>query len=310
MDFLLFQEKIKEFFVFLEAEKNVSAHTLRAYHLDLVQLQRFWEKLEHTNNQAYQLRHVIERFLINLYHNKADKTTIARKLSCIQSFERFLLRHNIILDLKLQRPRLDKKLPVYLSIDELFYLLDTIKISEIPSQFPYRDRAILELLYATGIRCSELVMIKLQDIDMHQKIIKIQGKGNKERIVLFGSKAQERLQDYLLKERPQPFDAQEPLFLNFRDQMLTSRSVQRILAMFRMFLKIPRSITPHKIRHSFATHLLNEGADLRLIQELLGHKSISSTEKYVHLSTTQLAQVCDATHPLKTLAKTKNKCHK
>ncbi len=196
------------------------------------------------------------------------------------------------------RPRLDKKLPVYLSIEEVTHLLDTIAEEELPSQRPYRDKAIFELMYATGVRCSELVNIHMGDIDFTNKTIRIFGKGSRERIVLFGERAKERVMSYLEKERPRVKSQRNVLFLNFRNEPLTARSVQRIFEMFRTFLKISRPITPHKIRHSFATHLLNKGVDLRIVQELLGHKSLSSTEKYTHVSLDELAQTCNAAHPL------------
>ena len=205
--------------------------------------------------------------------------------------------------LKLKRPRIDKKLPVYFSVDEIFHLLDSIKNEELPTRHPIRDKAIFELLYATGVRCSELVNICIKDIDMESKVIRIIGKGKKERLVLFGIKAQEKIVEYFHKERPVVEHQHEPLFLNYRYGKLTSRSVQRIIKMFRLFLRIERPLTPHKLRHSFATHLLNQGADLRAVQELLGHKTLSSTEKYTHVSLENLARLCDSIHPINAMLK-------
>jgi integrase/recombinase XerC len=159
------------------------------------------------------------------------------------------------------------------------------------------------LLYATGVRCSELVNICIADIDMDGKAIRIMGKGKKERMVLFGLKALEKIQAYCKYERPVVEDQNEPLFMNYRYGKLTSRSVQRIIKMFRAFLPIDRQLTPHKLRHSFATHLLNQGADLRAVQELLGHKTLSSTEKYTHVSLENLAQLCDNIHPINGMIK-------
>ena len=222
------------------------------------------------------------------------------KTSGSQSFQQFLKSVGIKLSLNVKSPRLDKKLPSTLSVDEIFYLLDSIKNEDLPTRFPLRDKAIFELIYATGIRCSELVEIKLSDIDFEHKAICVLGKGRKERMVLFGSKAEKSMQAYLKVERFLLIKQNERdfLFLNYVGGKLTSRSVQRIFEMFRKFLKIERKLTPHKIRHSFATHLLNQGVDLRMIQELLGHKTIATTEIYTQVSSAQLAKMCAEKHPL------------
>jgi site-specific recombinase XerD len=293
-----FKEKKDQFILFLTIEKHFSLHTQRAYETDLNQFIEFWQHLSVDEQKHLDLRTIIERYLVSLFYKKIDKSSIARKFSCFKSFERFLKSCGISLKLKLQRPRLDKKLPLYLSVDEVFYLLDTIAKTDLPTKRPERDKAIFELLYATGIRCSELIGIKFKHIDLTHKTIRIMGKGKKERIVLFGQKAKEQLVRYLEDERPQAQTLEEHLFLNYRNEPLTARSVQRILYMFRGFLKVERPITPHKLRHSFATHLVNQGVDLRVVQELLGHQSLSSTEKYTHVSLDDLARVCDAAHPL------------
>lgn len=302
---LEFKEKKNEFLLYLEVEKNFSANTTRAYTSDLEQFILFWEQLPTDSAQQLTIRQIIERYLMSLFYKKIDKSSIARKFSCFKSFERFLTTQGIKLNLKLKRPRVDKKLPVYLSVDEIFYLLDSIKDEELLSRTPSRDKAILELLYATGIRCSELTNIEIQDINMKEKTIRIKGKGNSERIVLFGQKAHEKIKIYCEKERSSVKTGDEKLFLNNRFEQLTARTIQRIVENFRKFLKIQRPITPHKIRHSFATHLLNQGADLRAIQELLGHKTLLSTEKYTHVSLEDLATMCEKIHPLNNGFKTK-----
>ena len=184
-----FQEKRDEFLTYLSVEKNLSVHTQRAYKLDIDQFIDFWHSLPPDDSKNLTCRQIIERFLISLFYKKIDKSSIARKFSCFKSFEKFLRTQGIKLDLKLTRPRLDKKLPIYLTVDEVFHLLDSVQDHELPTQRPLRDKAIFELMYATGIRCSELVNIKLSDIDLDNKTIRIIGKGNKERIVLFGNKA-------------------------------------------------------------------------------------------------------------------------
>lgn len=294
-----FKEKMNEFFIYLEVEKNLADHTMRAYNSDLKQFVTFWSELEDDEQEQLSVRQIIERYLIHLFYKKIDKSSIARKFSCFKSFERFLQTQGIELKLKLTRPRLDKKLPVYLSVDEIFHLLDTVSNEDLPSKFPLRDKTIFELFYATGIRCSELISINIADIDLDNKIIRIFGKGRKERIVLFGQKARERLIDYMTYERERVYSNNEPLFTNYRNERLTSRSIQRIFEMFRTFLKLDRHITPHKLRHSFATHMLNQGADLRIVQELLGHQTLSSTEKYTHVSLEDLSRLCNQVHPMR-----------
>jgi len=283
----------------MSVEKNLSANTTRAYDSDLRQFALFWNNLNIKDQKNLSFRQIVERFLVSLFYKKIDKSSIARKFSCFKSFERFLKTEGINLSLKLTRPRLDKKLPIYLSIDEIFHLLDKVENTNLPTKRPYRDKAIFELIYATGVRCSELVQIEIKDIDFTSKTIRIFGKGSKERIVLFGDKAKNRLLKYMHKERPRFYNETEKLFLNYRNEPLTSRSVQRVFEMFRKFLKIDKPITPHKIRHSFATHMLNKGVDLRVIQELLGHKTLTSTEKYTHICLEELSRICNNAHPIK-----------
>lgn len=299
-----FLEKKEAFLIHLDVERNLSAHTIRAYEGDLRAFADFWQtKTTEADRKELGFRQILERYLVSLYYAKIDKRSIARKYSTFTSFTKFLKTYGITIDLQLKRPRINKKLPVFLSIDEIFYLLDSIKPEELPSRSPLRDQAILELLYATGIRCSELVAIRIQDLNLQEKTILIQGKGNKERMVLFGKKAKNKVQEYLLKERLPVLKHEEALFINNRKGPLTTRTVQRIIEMFRKFLKIDKQLTPHKIRHSFATHLLNQGTDLRVVQELLGHKTISSTEKYTHVSLDDLTRMCNDIHPVKRMLK-------
>ena len=302
-----FLQKKDEYLIFLEVEKNLTTNTLRAYTGDLKQFVNFWTLIEKNEKISISLKQSIERFLVKLYHKKISKSSIARKLSCFKSFEKYILSDGIHLNLHLQRPKIDKKLPVFLTIDEIIHLLDNVKESDLSSKFPYRDKAILELLYATGARCSELISIRIKDINLNKKTILVYGKGRKERIVLFGSKAREKLENYMVKERQNIASTDDFLFLNHRGQPLTSRSVQRIIEAFRPFLKIDKEISPHKIRHSFATHLLNQGADIRIVQELLGHKNISTTEKYTHLTQEHLAELFDTIHPIHDMTKNKDR---
>lgn len=302
-----FINKKDEFVTYIELEKNFSSHTQKAYKNDLEQFILFWQMLSKKEDFDLTLKQVLERFFVALYNKNVAKSSIARKISCFQSFDKFLKKYGINLKLNLKRPRIDKKLPIYLSIDEVFYLLDTIENRLLPTKKPYRDKAIFELLYATGVRCSELVMIKIADIDFEHKLIRITGKGKKERLALFGEKAKNVLNAYITAERGSWSDTQERLFLNYRNEPLTTRSVQRIIEMFRSFLHIKRALTPHKLRHSFATHLLNQKTDLRVVQELLGHRTLASTEKYTHVTDYELSELYDAIHPFNTFGKKGNK---
>lgn len=296
-----FKEHVDAFLLYVKVERNLSEHTVRAYYLDLHQFIVFWESLTEYDAQNLGLRQIIERYLVTLFYKKINKSSIARKFSCFTSFERFLKNRGIDLSLNLKRPSIDRKLPIYFSVDEIFHLLDTIDNELLPTSYPIRDKTIFELLYATGVRCSELVNICIQDIDMDAKTIRVLGKGKKERIVLFGEKAHKKILEYYTIERPAIENQQEPLFLNYRYEKLTPRSVQRIIKMFRSFLHIERPLTPHKLRHSFATHLLNQGADLRAVQELLGHKTLATTEKYTHVSLENLSKLCESIHPINSI---------
>lgn len=297
----LFLQKLEDFYTFLEVEKGVAEHTLRAYKADMRLFVGFWQRIaQHEPEQILTLKRVLDRYIISLYYQKVKNATLARKLSCFRSFDAFLTAQGTPLRLIVKTPHVERPLPVVLSVDEIFHLLDDITPEELPTRTPYRDKAVIEVLYATGVRCSELAHIFLSDISYEEKSIRVKGKGKKERIVLFGNKAQEAIERYIAHERPQLSHAHDEgyLFLNQRGGRLNERTVQRICEMFRRFLKISKPLTPHKLRHSFATHLLNQGVDLRVIQELLGHESLATTERYTHVSSAQLARMCDEKHPL------------
>ena len=301
MNLEVFVQKVEQFMTFLEVEKNVSVHTLRAYRSDLRQLIEFWGRIEKKEkNGDNSLGTMVRRFVHSLYFKKITKTSLARKFSCLRSLVNYLKSEGITVPLKVKLPRLSRKLPSILTVDEIFYLLDKIKDSDLPTRFPLRDKAIFELLYATGVRCSELVGIRLGDIDLEGMSVSVFGKGKRERIVLFGKKAKQGLENYLTKERTFISVDKENsfLFLNYAGGKLSTRSVQRICNMFRSFLKVERKLTPHKIRHSFATHMLNQGVDLRVVQELLGHKTLATTQIYTQVSSAELAKMCDEKHPL------------
>lgn len=297
-----FKERSHEFIIYLDVQRGLSRNTVHSYDLDLSQLITFWQT-QATHEQEHTLKTIINKFLVQLYHQQVQKSSIARKISCLKSFEKFCAMQGIRLELQLKRPKIDKKLPVYLSTDEMFHLLDNVKPADLGTQHPLRDIAILELLYATGMRCSELINITLADINAQEKTIRIVGKGNRERLALFDDRAANKVNKYLEKERPNIASHHNFLFINNRGTKLSSRAIQRTLELFRQFLKIKRPITPHKIRHTFATHLLNQGVDLRIVQELLGHRSLASTEKYTHVSMQRLTELCKKLHPINRLTK-------
>ncbi len=299
-----FKEQLVKFMTYLKVEKNASNHTVRAYASDLDQLVEFWERIaEQEVMDNHSLEEVVRRYIVALFYKKISKTSLARKFSSIRALQSFLQKQGIELAVTIKSPKIDKKIPTTISVDEVFYLLDAIKHDALPTKYPYRDKAIFELMYATGMRCAELVSITIPDIDFTQKTVRIMGKGSQERLALFGDKAAGSIQEYIINERNSMVKSTTTphLFLNRNGTSITTRSIQRVFEMFRNFLNIERNLTPHKIRHSFATHLLQKGVNLRVIQELLGHKTISSTEIYTHVSNQQLTKMCEEHHPLNRL---------
>jgi len=291
------KRELKEFLSFLRHEKNASPHTLSSYRRDLDQLQTYLEerkiRLKAVDNV------VLRGFLAVLYEKKGKKSTIARKLSAIRSFFQFCMRKRWIKGNPadaVSSPKQEKHVPAFLSEEEMSRFLD-VPMRQDP--LARRDKAILELLYATGIRVGELVEINLEDINFSEKMVRVRGKGKKERIVPFGRVAHDSLMFYqsarslIHKGCIDP----EAFFLNYRGQRLTSRSVERIVDKYIQSTAVRRKISPHSLRHSFASHLLSRGADLRVIQELLGHKSLSTTQKYTHLNIKQIMDVYRKSHP-------------
>lgn len=302
MNIQKFKDLVTHYLQHLEFEKHLSQHTLRAYSHDLQQLSSFWEGLIEKENELLTFEQVVQRHVLILFQKKLSKPSLARKFSCLRSLQAFAQREGFTLHGNFRSPKIERKLPVILSIEEISHLLDAVKTEELDTKFPLRDKAIFETLYATGVRCAELIGITLEDIDFEEKSIKVLGKGNKERLVLFGESASVAIKKYLEEERKHLIktEAERALFINYGGTRLTSRSIQRICQMFRKHLKIDRTLTPHKLRHSFATHLLHQGADLRMVQELLGHASLSSTEIYTQIANTQLMKLCQEKHPINT----------
>jgi len=292
---------IHQFIQYLTLEKNASAHTCRCYRKDLEEFENF---LRNSNIKVdphgqFEIEKV-DRFDIRRYlsflHRKNRKSSIARKLSTLRSFFRYLVREKVISvnpAKGVSTPKVEKPLPTTLTVDEAFRLMDCPKREE--KERELRDRAILELLYSSGLRVGELVSLNLRDLDLTLGIVKVFGKGRKERIVPVGSKAIEALKAYL--ENRMSGEPDTPLFINTRGGRLTARSVDRIIKRYSKSSGIVRKVSPHTLRHTFATHLLDAGADIREIQEMLGHSSLSTTQRYIHLTPGKLMEVYDKAHP-------------
>jgi len=300
-----------QFLDHLRYERNVSAHTLRNYESDL---QQFLDHLNPPDEKAKgkkraapnvrEIDHItIREWLAMLHTDHKKKSSIARKLAALRTFFQFLVREGIVEanPAKLvATPRKEKKLPVHLSVEDAIRFIET---PDADSDFGKRDRAILELLYATGVRVSELVQLDLRDIDFNNKLLRVFGKRRKERIVPFGEPAAKALRDYLtIRERfllnaPVTKRDAQPLILNYQGTRMTTRSVGRLVEKYIRMCAGIHDISPHALRHSFATHLLDSGADLRDIQALLGHARLSTTQVYTHVSMEKLIEVYDKAHP-------------
>jgi integrase/recombinase XerC len=308
---------IERYIHYLKYERNASAHTIRNYHSDLVQFRDFLA--EGNKDAAVDVNAInairIRAFLSHLFEKQEMKSSIARKLAAIRAFFRFLARERLIAEnpaASVSTPKLEKKLPRIMTEEEMNTFLDRVAAA-VQGVLPptgtvtgdaliLRDRAILELLYASGLRVSELAGLDLRSVNFGDAFVLVRGKGDKERIVPFGSKAKAALEAYLpareklLRETRTGCPA---LFLNVYGGRLTTRSIDRLL---KRYVRIygPNAdvkVSPHSLRHAFASHLLAEGADLRAIQEMLGHKSLATTQRYTQVSIRQLMDVYDRTHP-------------
>jgi len=286
------KKHIDRFCNFLKVEKDISPHTLRAYTRDLGEFLLFTDKkVSDINNLD------IRDFLASLHHKKLKKSSISRKLATIRSFFKYLYREGSVTKNPakfVSSPKVQKVLPRFLTVDETFALMNSPKGDTFLAT---RDRAILELLYSSGLRVSELTSLNINDFDLKGSIVRVKGKGKKERIVPVGSKALESVKDYL-PERILLKKKSLALFLNNRGGRLTQRSVRRIVDKYSRMIALESRLSPHTLRHTFATHLLNSGADLRAIQELLGHSSLSTTQKYTHVDIARLMEVYDKAHPM------------
>ena len=271
--------------------KNYSNYTVNSYSKDL---DNFYLYLKQNNTEIKKVNYKFLRgYLTVLYAKKYSKKTIARNISTLKSFFKYLKKENIIesnpMNL-IKTPKIDKKLPKFLNYDEIEKILS---IPDTTTFLGKRDALILELLYSTGVRVSELVNIKLNDIDLSEEKILILGKGNKERYVLFGSKAKEKMLDYLSEKT----DDSPYLIVNRYGNKITDRGIRKIIDKILLEASLSYKISPHTLRHTFATHMLDSGADLEIVKELLGHESLSTTQIYTHVTSESLKRVYDKTHP-------------
>jgi integrase/recombinase XerC len=302
-------EQLRGFLDYIRLNRNASPHTVAAYESDLSQFLAFAG--EQTGRRtALQPQHldleVIREYLGDLYRQGQARASVARKVSALRTFTRYLRREGFI-DADpaalAVAPKREQKVPAHLSVDEMAQLLETPDVS---TPLGRRDRAILELFYASGIRLSELVALDLEGVDLSGRMVRVMGKGRKERIVPFNTSTEKSLRKWYADRaliatsgdrRRNTGREGLPLFVNARGGRLTGRSVQRLVARYVSSCSTRFGISPHALRHSFATHLLQAGADLRAIQELLGHVQLSTTQRYTHVNVAQLLDVYRKAHP-------------
>ena len=299
---------IQQFIHYLSVEKNASPHTCRCYRRDLEAFEDFLKNsgIHLTPGGDVKIEKV-DRIAIRKYlsflHRKNKKSSIARKISTLRSFFKYLVREQLIPSnpaKTVSTPKVEKTLPTTLTVDEAFRLMESPqsisgKSSNGSKERGLRDRAILELLYSSGLRVSELVGLNSNQLDLDLGIVRVMGKGRKERIVPVGVKAIDALKAYL--EERGMLKGDEPIFINSSGGRLTARSVGRLIKKYTRHSNIFRKVSPHSLRHTFATHLLDAGADIREIQEMLGHSSLSTTQRYTHVSMGKLMEVYDKAHP-------------
>jgi integrase/recombinase XerC len=310
---------VSQFLNYLQAVRNSSPNTIRNYEMDLLQFVAFLTPPGAQPPTVQEITHLhIREFMAHSHDQGLEKSSIARKLSALRSFFKFAARERMIARnpaRMVATPKLPKRIPDVMSAEDIGSFLDGIGSGQTqnPEQrkprgtgfadlLVSRDRAMLEMLYAAGLRVSELTGLNLADIDRKEMILRVRGKGSKERIVPYGGKAEQALaaymplRDEILRKAKSRAEFQA-LFLNHRGSRLTQRSVGRILKKYVRLFNVNWDMHPHSLRHAFATHLLSDGADLRAIQELLGHSSLSTTQRYTHASIRQLLEVYDKAHP-------------
>lgn len=289
----MLERYIQKFLNYLEIEKNASPHTLTNYKIDLKDFnllvgQKPLEKISHVD---------IRLFLARMKERGFSKRSVARKMACIRSFFKFLCREGYIKTSPaagLRNPKLEKRLPLFLDTDEVVKLIESPDLSDV---YGLRDRAILETLYSSGIRVGELVSLNKENVDFISGVLKVYGKGKKERLAPIGDRALRAMRSYLEKlDFSKPKD-KKAVFLNKSGRRMSDRAVRRIVEKYIHKTSLNEKISPHSLRHSFATHLLDRGADLRSVQELLGHANLSTTQIYTHVTPERLKSIYEKVHP-------------
>ena len=292
---------LEQYLEFLQGAKNVSPHTVIGYRRDIEQFIVFLRRIDPGDFQLSMLdTYLARRYLASLVNQNYSRRSIARHIAALRSFGRYLSREQLLEVnpfVGIRTPKLERRLPQFLDVPEIDHLM------ELPTNtiLGRRDLAILELLYGAGIRVSELTGLTLSQIDLTERYVLVFGKGSKERIVPIGQKAVQAIAVYLQNSRPllgiKQANKTDNLFLNHSGTPLSDRSIRRILEKYVEMLAVKKSVTPHTLRHSFATHLLDNGADLRSVQELLGHVSLKTTQVYTHVSSERLLSVYRNSHP-------------
>jgi len=302
----MLEDYLNQFLQHLRYERNVSTHTLRNYSSDLLQFREYLLlKTKVKDIPVSEIDHLtIREWMASLHGLNKKKTSIARKLASLRTFFQFLIREGVqeTNPAKLvATPKIERKLPNHLSIEDAVRFIET---PDLNTDLGKRDRAILEFLYATGMRVGELVNLNLKDIDFREKLVRVTGKRKKQRILPFGEPSLQALMFYLNEARadflhncPPSERDEQAVFLNYQGTRITTRSVGRMVDKYIKLCADIHDISPHSLRHSFATHLLDSGADLRDIQELLGHALLSTTQIYTHVSMEKLIEVYDKAHP-------------
>ncbi len=287
------KKEVDQFLTYLRAEKNASEHTIKNYAVDLRDFSAFAGEIAPETIEYIHVRN----FLAHLKEREFSQSSISRKLACLRSFFKYMAREQLLTTnpaSNIATPKREKKLPEFLNQDEMNRLINAASDA---TKAGRRDRAIIEILYSTGMRVSELMCLNISDLDFVGGTLKVQGKGKKERMVPVGGTAVRAVEAYLGDRTENEKQPSSPLFLNKNGTRLTDRSVRRILIKYAKRAGITKDISPHTIRHTFATHLLDRGADLRSVQDLLGHENLSTTQIYTHVTTKRLKDAYEKAHP-------------
>ena len=287
------KEQIEAFIRYLKAERNFSEHTLRAYTADIIDYAFFLDNKNITFSQAD--RHTVREYLAKLTEKELSKASLNRKFASLRTFYKFLIINNAVEKSPLESMsglKKEKKVPVFLTEEEITGLFDLPDIK-------LRDRSMIELLYSCGLRIQELLGLNIKNIDFISNTVTVRGKGDKERMVPVGDKCLCVVRDYINERRAAglPYDINSPVFLNSREKRLDQRSARRVLHNWFIKAGLTKKVSPHTLRHTFATHILDRGCDLRSVQEMLGHKNLSTTQIYTHVTIESLKKVYEKSHP-------------